>query len=456
MKRIVFTTCFILFYFIVYAQQNKEHISLDLNATGGRLFKTVTVKNQGILFDICNTKTLSYDLVYYDKNMKKKWTYTISKTDLDISNRNQMENKSEDEVFYADGKFIYMHIKFSANGMIRKAYMDLCIDMDGKLIVKNESPLEDKFDYRGLITDKENTYMFFDNHGVGEKQLYYLMAMNPETGAFDKKIILRVPTLKSGEWTYAGNADGKLFFYGCEEQSTSESKNNGLILAFAPVTVEGDISRPFQLRVKLDKYYASNENVGEPLAKVFIDTVTNAMYVYCHMTEKAINTDNDMHQCKGIYINKYDLEGNPIWAKQYNNEDIAKYNSEAASEGLISIYNSYVIIDDSTKDIILVREKGSGGHSAKCFEMDEDGNIKKIVVGEDQSSVFENKAQASVFYSNIQYKDGDYSYYKSIQKIFSVYPPKQIKPEAYLIHLGDKYWMGVMDVYKNTLDIYEL
>jgi len=461
MKRMLATVLCILFHFLTHAQsqQHKDHVMVDLSASGGRLCRTVTVKDQGVLLDICNTKTASYDLVYYDKNMNKKWTFTLSKTDLDISNRSQMENNSQDELFYADGKFIYVHIKWgnSMVGMRPKSYCDFCIDINGKLIVKNETPFEDKSSYRGIIADKENAYLFCDNGQTGEKQSYYLMAMNPKTGVFNKKTILPVPTLKSGEWSYAGYAEGQLYFFGVEDQSNAETKNNGLTLAFAPVTVNGEKCKPFELNVKLDKYYASNEDVGAPLARVLIDTITKAIYVYCHMTETKINTENNMHKCKGIYIKKFDLEGRPVWSKQYNNEDLEKYNPSASKSGIVSIYNSHITIDDSTKDIILVREGGGVSiHDTKCFDLDENGNIKKIVVGTDQSSKFMNKADASPFYSNVEYSQGDDSYFKSLQTIFSKYPTGQSRPAAYVFHLGDVYWACVMDATKFTMDIYKL
>jgi hypothetical protein len=100
----------------------------------------------------------------------------------------------------------------------------------------------------------------------------------------------------------------------------------------------------------------------------------------------------------------------------------------------------------------------SGLHGArvcKCYLFDKNGYLKDAFMGIDQSYT-NGYFGSSSFYSSCTYKDGNPTYYKGLQGVFSKFPADKHKPKAHMINLGSQYWVILKDDEKNTIDIYEL
>ncbi len=468
MKFVVITLLLIFPLFNLFAQK-MQHISFDVKATDGYVENVTPIKGKGAIVEIRNKKPLGVDLVFYDMNMDKKWTCSFTKDDLHMAAG--IQNSAKDAlgmmksyIYYVNNEIVYVN-NLSYNNK-KEGLTIFIISMDGKVEQRSANPtgrtyiLEDVFD--GAVIAGDNIYVLRTGKFQYEsKPRYEMRKVNLKDATLGDPITLHVPVLKDGIWTYGGCDKSKLYFYGIEEATEKNNKANGFDVVVAPVTLSGDLVQPFDCNVRLDTYYPSPESQASPALYVQIDTPSNALFVYCNMAATISYIWVGANRCKGMYIQKYDLNGNLKWSKQYTNEEIAAFNNVFKVKDEPVSYSSYINIDDSTHDIVLVRDELAGMKlymNERCFLFDSDGNLKKAFMGGDQSGKMggNNTIGTSAFFTCYPYKQGDPSYLEKLHQIFAPYPQGKDRPAAKIMNMGSKYWVEVIDKDKNTFDIYQL
>ena len=460
-----------LFFFMIIAGAFSQPAATDTITLGKKQeFSGIcSMKGKGLVTIVLDSKNDEFQIRFYDLGFQKKWEVKFPFKDLDFN-----PGSATPCVYFADN-YIYMVNCYTPMAFMLNRYRSSRID-------KSFTPYVVQISYDGKVRKSklsEDLSGSIISLSVSKDDLNICMA----TGRWeDKKIVydfffttVDAATLKEEEitkihlpkdmmgWKMADFKDSISYLASVDMKgydgwnklplSTVDGKLFG-------ITPDGKIKKELVFKHTSQKFnpcpdFHFDEKrsmnggvelviVESPLTNLKIDTRENCFYNYGLLTD---DTKNYYHK-EGFYIDKYKLNGKKFYSREYSfidyENECKEVKGELCSHGITNRSHMGYLFPDEEETIYLVTKIDDDPFFS--ILIGNDGLIKKISYNdyiEFGSNLFppltngESANMKALFYTYVNYKDGDDINYKYISDIRQKYLAAKRKVAINLYKLKD-------------------